>query len=346
MDVYNVRAGGRTVDAGAVEDRRIGPLLLAADSAFSVPLATSLRSLAERSPLSWPLEVHVLYDGINEEARREIAASFPLGSMVLHWHQFDLSELVRGYSTLSHVSKMTYARLVLPRLLPEDCQKALYLDGDILAFDDLWQLWSTDLEGAVLGAVTDRCLDPTGHAGLPRVKRYFNAGVLLMDLRKWRSERISERAFDYLDRHPHTPYCDQDALNAACDGRWKQLDMRWNYQCGPLEEIEGKAQSGALSIIHFVTPVKPWQPGNLSPNVAFYNSFRGRTRFVRTRGEYVKHVLKRTGYQLLEKSPTLRIFWHRTKAVAFWAGSILAKPKSGRRSKTGHKRTHDPMGQS
>ncbi len=111
----------------------------------------------------------------------------------------------------------------------------MYLDADILVLDDLESLWETDLEGAVVGAVLDG-LDPKlkhgdpGFEEVPRVQDYFNSGVLLIDLGRWREERISERALELLINHPQSLFSDQDALNIVCDGRWKKLDPRWNFQ--------------------------------------------------------------------------------------------------------------------
>ena len=119
---------------------------------------------------------------------------------------------------------------------------------------------------------------------LPAVTDYFNAGVLLIDLPRWREERISERAYAYLTAHPEAPLGDQDGLNFACDGLWKKLDPRWNFQKHFEEQIASLTAAERPAIVHFVTGQKPWLPRSLSVNAGLYDTFRSQTRFARTRG--------------------------------------------------------------
>lgn len=51
---------------------------------------------------------------------------------------------------------MTFARLLLPQLLPQISGKLLYLDSDILVIGGLARLCAADLGDAVVGAVLDR----------------------------------------------------------------------------------------------------------------------------------------------------------------------------------------------
>ncbi|NLS07922.1 glycosyltransferase family 8 protein [Rhizobium sp. P32RR-XVIII] len=298
----------------------LGPIVLAVDAAYVVPLATALRSIAENNTRAWPLNIHIIYEGINDETKRRVFDSLPKDSAVIQWHLIDTISLAGEFSTRPGVSKMTFSRIVLPRFLPATCSRVLYLDGDILVLNGLEDLWNIDLGDAVIGAVPDYCLDSVASNGRSpksslRVERYFNAGVLLIDLAKWRNERISERALEYLDRFPTAEYSDQDALNAVCDGKWKVLEHTWNFQFDPSQMIASTALEQKLAIVHFVTYVKPWKPGSLSPNVALYDTFRSRTRFALTRRDRVHGALKRVGSRLLARSALLRAAWAWTKSI-------------------------------
>ncbi|MBX4956156.1 glycosyltransferase family 8 protein [Rhizobium lentis] len=316
MNVHSIPTGA--APAGANE--RLGPIVFAVDAAYAVPLATALRSVAENNQSAWPLDIHVIHQGIDEETKRLIFESLPARSAVIQWHPIATLSFASGFSTRPGVSRMTFARILLPQFLPQTCSRALYLDGDILVLGALENLWNIDLGEAVIGAVPDYWLDNVvkngpGATGGARVKRYFNAGILLIDLAKWRNERISERSLDYLDRFPTTEYSDQDALNVACDGKWKILDRAWNFQFEPTQAIARIALEQKLAIVHFVTNVKPWKSGSLSPNVAFYDAFRSRTRFALTRWERARSGLKRAGARLLTRSALLRAAWSCTKSA-------------------------------
>ena len=206
---------------------------MASDESYAMQLAVALKSAVDANRSGEPLNVYVLHDHFSSNIRQRVINSLPEGSAVIHWVSVDLTSF-KGFSTLPHISKMTFARFMIPSIFGEDVQRVLYLDADVLVLDDLGPLWSTDLKGAVR-AVLDRILDPQiknrapGLEKFPRVRDYFNAGVLLIDLDRWRKERISEGALQYLIRHPDSPLADQDALNVVCDGHWTELGLSWNF---------------------------------------------------------------------------------------------------------------------
>jgi lipopolysaccharide biosynthesis glycosyltransferase len=311
------------------------PIVLAADANYAMPLATALRSITETNLGDWPLEFYILHDGFSEELQKKISASLPCDgpgsedSAIIHWilverklfEDFSNGPKINrsGETETSHVSKMAYARLLIPRIVPETVSRVLYLDVDLLVLEDLGPLFETDLEGAAAGAVLDFYLhnmyvkggfDPESqrathpnYRGLPSVRDYFNSGVLLIDLGRWRAEGISEKALDYLNRFPRSPHMDQDALNFALRDRWKRLDGRWNMQEHHLRKINRKE----TGIAHFVTKGKPWHASARSHNAGLYDRFRNRTLFARTPFEKlrdafirfetgIRNVLKRGGF--------------------------------------------------
>jgi lipopolysaccharide biosynthesis glycosyltransferase len=193
--------------------------------------------------------------------------------------------------------------------------------------DDLGPIWDLDLDGGVLGAVLDERLDTYIKMGesslagppLPRVRDYFNAGVLLIDLAKWREKRIPENALEYLEQCPHSVYMDQDALNAACDGLWKKLDPRWNYYQIDLEKpVSDLTAAERPGIFHFHGCLKPWDPSALNLNAEFYDSFRTRTLFARTPAEKLRHVpivIWSRFKKLLKRSVTVRHIWNLLRSL-------------------------------
>lgn len=300
------------------------PLVFACDPDYAMPLATTLLSVAEANRRRWPVQIYILSCGFSDIMKAKIVDSMPKGSCSIDWISVDLTAFAR-FSTLRHISSTTYARLLITNILPEDISRVLYLDADILVLDDLSPVCEMDLDNAVVGAVVDERLSThikmgnTSLAGmpLPRVQDYFNAGVLLIDLAKWRTERIPEKALEYLELYPHSAFSDQDALNFACDSAWKKLDPRWNYYQidlkKPVSDLSGGQRPG---IIHFQGCLKPWDPSSLNFNAGFYDSFRSRTLFARSYGDRWRHVpiviwsrLK----SILKRSVTVRHVWNQLK---------------------------------
>jgi lipopolysaccharide biosynthesis glycosyltransferase len=88
---------------------------------------------------------------------------------------------------------------------------------------------------------------------------------------------------DYLATNPSSPFTDQDALNVACDTRWKSLDPRWNFQSHRKVVPEQLVGDGRPFVIHFVTFQKPWNADSFSAYARMYDRFRSRTAYRRTR---------------------------------------------------------------
>lgn len=85
-----------------------------------------------------------------------------------------------------HITQAMYYRYLFADMLPKTVTRLIYLDADIICKGNILPLWQTDLQGKVLGAVRDwgeaKSCDRIGLKN----GRYFNSGVLLLDLTKWR----------------------------------------------------------------------------------------------------------------------------------------------------------------
>lgn len=168
---------------------------------------------------------------------------------------------------IAHYTIDTYTRLWVKEFFPADVKRILYLDADIVVVDSIAPLWSTDLDGALLGAVDIPGSDQGVRLlGLRHEDGYFNAGVLLIDVEQWRAIRAEEIVIDYIRKNPDRILYDQDALNACFHACTKRLDYRWNvirpfYRepiTLPLERSEIEAIRREARIIHFNGGSKPW----------------------------------------------------------------------------------------
>lgn len=176
-----------------------------------------------------------------------------------------------------HVSKAAYFRLALADILPDNIEKVLYLDVDLLVCDNIKNLWNTDLENLPLGAVPDYgimassrlCDQKESVIGLPVGEKYFNSGVLIINLKKWREEKYFLKILEIINNNKF-PHHDQDALNKLFMYKWKTLDLRWNvippvFNLFPKILFNNKYRKTALNakknpgIIHYAGRYKPWE---------------------------------------------------------------------------------------
>lgn len=129
----------------------------------------------------------------------------------------------------SYYTKASMYRIIFPGLLTGQIKRALYLDADIILRADVAELFSLDIGDNSVAAV--RNAGGKGPAIVPAEYGYFNAGVMLIDLEKWRERRLEEKLLAFArSNEARLVFYDQDALNAVIAGAWLPLDPRWNQQ--------------------------------------------------------------------------------------------------------------------
>lgn len=94
---------------------------------------------------------------------------------------------------------------------------------------------------------------------------YFNSGVLVADMDRWRTDQVSRTAPRMFHRYRQSlRSINQDILNVIFAGRWTALPTRWNK----LIDHPGDDRFNRLDyltrgqgIVHYVGRTKPWEPG-------------------------------------------------------------------------------------
>ena len=129
-------------------------------------------------------------------------------------------------------------RLFIPQILSEDTDKVIYLDADIIVNMDIKELWEVNLGDKYLAAIPSNslALKKNTHiskylcvAGLVKPDDYFNSGVLLLNLKKLRSEtqRIMD-GINFIGSDPRYTHFDQDVLNYCFTKGLLKLSTRFN----------------------------------------------------------------------------------------------------------------------
>ena len=146
-------------------------------------------------------------------------------------------------------SHITYLRLLLDSILPQSVSKCIYLDCDVLVRSDIAGLFSYDLHGALLGAVRDLAFNDASSACRNHLGFYFNAGVLLLDMEKWRESKAGERLFALLEARPQITqgFHDQNLLNECFCDEVCELPLGWNVIVAPPHTLRFIQEDSACS---------------------------------------------------------------------------------------------------
>lgn len=151
-----------------------------------------------------------------------------------------------NYST--SYTKMSFMRCCFSKYLTED--KVLYLDVDTIVNSDISSLWNTPFEDSVLVGVKEGG-DWNNHLSTYGLNgNYINSGVLLMNLKAIREEKLDDSMIELLNKNKYA-YPDQDVINLVCRNRIKYVGSEFN-SCETTGIVEN------AKIIHYIRGNKGW----------------------------------------------------------------------------------------
>jgi lipopolysaccharide biosynthesis glycosyltransferase/DNA-binding MarR family transcriptional regulator len=259
------------------------PVFFSTDDNYIPFLDVTIRSLIENASKEYNYKLIVLNTGLDPENVAKVKQNEQPGFEI---EFVDISEQL-GYikaklKNVYHFSIVTYYRLFIASLFPE-YDKVLYLDCDLVVTGDISELYNTELGKNILGACPEEYVQNTPEFRLYAEKAlgvdpdtYVNAGVLVMNLARFRKHKIekkfikliTEYDFDLLDP-------DQAYLNYLCRGRILVLPNGWNKE--PFDiPCEGKK-----NIVHYALYKKPWQYDD-TPDGEFFWSYAEKSTFYDT----------------------------------------------------------------
>jgi len=266
-------------------------VVCAADDRYSMPLAVVARSALDNLSYDYKIRLFVIDGGITNTNKAKIVSSIDGNRCQIEFIPRPDNWLAAIRDILNYLSKSTpaelqhitvsaatYYRLFITELLPSSIDRVIYLDCDLVVKDDLRKLWEADFKDAYVLAVQDLWVPyvssmkgvPYQKLGIPTDSKYFNAGVLVINLQKWRLDGVTTKAIEYLKTYQEDIRAhDQDVLNGLFAGQWGELDSKWNltpaiidlfpsWQESPFSEEMYQLLISSPSIIHFATNRKPW----------------------------------------------------------------------------------------
>ena len=268
-------------------------VLCAADDSYAMPLAVTLKSACRNLSRGSRIRLFLLTGGIRNDNWRMLEQTFqgqPIDVNVIEPER----EIVADLSISHHISHTAYFRLLAAELLPPDVKKVVYLDSDLLIRKDISQLWELPLNDRYCLATVDvacpyvdaksgcknfrraapymaslRPIPNYRQLGLDGSHEYFNSGVMVLNLDRWRRENIVDDLLRTLRDNQRFVWCwDQYALNVVFHRQWGRFDPCWNqgahlfeYPSGdhaPIDRLEWQSAKLDPAIVHFTTEFKPW----------------------------------------------------------------------------------------
>ncbi len=258
-------------------------ILVTLDSNYVGPLTVLLKSIMITNPEN-TFDLYVAHSSLTEEDFIKIRrATDPVRTRV---HSVTVSPgILENAPVLKRISKETYYRLLMMDYLPKELDRILYIDPDTVVLRDLSPFYNIDFQGKTLAAAghTKSWCEELNRIRFhhPKGIRYFNAGILMVNLEKLRKNISSKMVFDYIKKNKRWLFlADQDVLNGMlgtdtvfvdeCIYNLDEKTVLFNKdRVKNLEWVEKNAV-----IVHFNGKYKPWKDGYIGILAPLYFKFK------------------------------------------------------------------------
>jgi lipopolysaccharide biosynthesis glycosyltransferase len=235
-------------------------LAIAFDNNYLVPFYALACSIFENNKKT-AFHFHCIIRNIEEKEKQNIIEYLKENSSRISFYEVD-EKVIKNFVTLSHWNTSVYYKMFFPLLIDSSVKKILYLDTDMLVINSLNELYQTDLEGFPLAAVYDNYVKIQPDLGIIEEGKYFNSGMMLIDVKKWNIEQISQKAINFLQIYPEQiKFVDQCALNAVLKDNWLRVEEKFNliysYIPQDLSNLQLQEFIKDKVVIHF-TLQRPW----------------------------------------------------------------------------------------
>ncbi len=247
-------------------------IAMAFDLAYLSPFMVMMTSVLIHNK-QHTVHLHVITSGLNTRQQKQLENFIRRSCGEISFYEVS-PELLTGLTPPkdTHITVATFFRLFFPQLVPGTIEKLLYLDPDMIILRDLSELYNTSLNGYAVGAVPE-INQPwvRSDLGFTSKDQYFNAGVMLIDVKEWIRQEITERSVKYARNNQESiVWADQDALNGVLFGNYFKLDSKYNVLHfdvpQALSRISYEQFIADKVILHFTNiKYKPWSKTTKTP---------------------------------------------------------------------------------
>ena len=208
------------------------------DAKYMVPLIVMLQSIKSNKKSETHINAYCIVHSSLEQFWISRLNELKAWDFRVHILHKDASSLIKT-STFTNVSPAACLKFNIPDLLP-DIDRVIYIDSDIIVQKDLTDFFNTNIKNNYVAAVREIGAELKFRLHeLVQVERYFNSGVMLMNLTEMRKDNIPTKLIECkLSAPPTWPCQDQDALNHVLNGKIIFMPLRYNA-CLPLIAKQG-----------------------------------------------------------------------------------------------------------
>lgn len=207
-------------------------VLFQSSDAFAPVTGVSITSMLENNKHLKSINIYMLNNGISEVNRHKIECLVESYGRDLYF--LDATVICEKLDALKVPkwgnSYTTYCKLFVAKMLPDSIERILYLDSDTIVCGPLDELIAVDLSDSPCAMVLDSILKSYKLLiGLDEDELYFNAGVVLFNMRYWREHGCEEQILSHIKKPENNFFAvDMDLLNMLFSKKIVKLPLKYD----------------------------------------------------------------------------------------------------------------------
>ncbi len=243
-------------------------IVVGIDNNYVQQCAVTIVSALMNTSANYYFTFHIMNVGLSDVSKNKLESLKKIRPFDIYYEDLSHCDFSRFPLNRNWISAATYYRLFLSDVISNDIDKCIYMDTDMIVEDNIAELWEYNIEDYLAGVVEDENSKMNQERLNLDFNNYFNAGLLLLNLKKIREYNIIDKAIEFYNQNKEKiTLQDQDILNGVMNGKCKFLPLRWNINTPAymnesvnhfysMEDENWAKQNPA--IIHFTGEFKPW----------------------------------------------------------------------------------------
>ena len=283
-------------------------IALGFDNNYALPAGVTISSVIKNTP-NYNLHFHLFIDKVSQSNINKFK-QLSSDRITITLYTINSNFIINPKTLILHITTIsTCIRFIIPDVLFSITDRVIYLDSDTICLQSLEKLTKYSIKNYIAGVIPDS-LDMQREIKTMyqiNAEQYFNAGVLLINTKRWHEEKISQKAFDLINNGKIYKYADQDVLNILLESRTLLLPVKFNTKIKiAVDAHQEKEIKPYTVILHYISQNKPWFKVyqseifnyylNLSPWKEDNLPLSGNSSSIRNYSKYLIHKCKFMSY--------------------------------------------------
>lgn len=240
------------------------------DQKYYIPTLVTIRSLKKQCDKMQQYTIHVVVNFKNDEIIEKIKAEKDFGHV-----DIDIVYVSEKFDSImtqhEYVSKSALLKFSLPQIF-DQLDTILYMDGDILIRKGFENIFTYDIHDQYAAVVEDMNIDSREHPKEIGVDRYFNSGVMYLNLANLRQDNVTDKLLACKKAETSHMFMDQDCFNICFYQHVVYMKVYYNFiyqlvnifddnkigQYYGLPGFDREKDAGTIPVLHLAGPDKPW----------------------------------------------------------------------------------------